>query len=107
MTTVGGTDGPPGAVPGGRVERDGSWTTWFERSLGLVFAIVVVNDVVISGDYIGATVAASSPPGQVAVLAGTATLLASAAIVTTTGRRDPNDATGPAAALQFERHPTT
>lgn len=79
MTTVGGAGGRSGSPGGGPAGR--SWATWFERALGLVYALVVVIDVVISTDYIRATVAATSPTGTAAVVLGTATLLGSAAMI--------------------------
>ena len=57
------------------------WATWFERALGLVYAIVVVNDVLISTDYIRGTVAATAPAGAVAVIVGAAVLLGSGAVI--------------------------
>ncbi len=88
MTTVGGTGGRARAGPDGRTDPNRSWTLWFERSLGFVFAIVVVNDIVVSADYIRATVDATAPAGRVAVLAGTAALIGAAAVIST-GRRIP------------------
>ena len=87
MTAVGGAGGRGlAASPGGR--RTGSWGTWFERALGFVYAIVVVNNIVISTDFLTSTVEATTTAGAVAVLVGTGALLWSAVMIAL-GRRSP------------------
>jgi len=87
VTTVGGADGRA-CAPIARRPPSRSWGTWFERTLGFVYAIVVVNNIVISTDFITSTVAATSTAGAVAVLVGTGALLWSAVMVAF-GRRSP------------------
>jgi hypothetical protein len=77
---VGGTVARLRARPA-RGPAEQPWATWFERALGLVYAIVVVNDVLISTDYIRGTVAATAPAGAVAVIVGAAVLLGSGAVI--------------------------
>lgn len=85
MTTVGGTAGRPGSAPGAGT---GTWSVWFERALGVVFALSAATDVLMSLDYLGATLRATSPAGGLAMITGTVALLAAGAVVAA-GHRSP------------------
>lgn len=87
VTAVGGADGRACAPIAGR-PANRSWGTWFERALGFVYAIVVVNNIVISTDFLTSTVEATTTAGAVAVLVGTGALLWSAVMIAL-GRRSP------------------
>lgn len=85
MTTVGGTAGRRGRRP---QTGTGPWSLWFERALGLVFALSAATDVLMSLAYMGATLRATSPVGGLAMIAGTVALLVAGAVVAT-GHRSP------------------